>query len=364
MRLPSSARTGSRDFLLHPVMMDIALQTLGATRMATDLADGQTARETLVVPVRFAGVHVYGDITRGVCAVGSLAATDGSDRLVGEVVLTDPNGQPLLVIDEVEMAVLGSGSGATELTDRLFTLEWEPAPLVKAADAPAGLLLIGDLAAGDPLLPALQSTLGDRIAEVELVSPNDEAKLRAAITRTDIGWDGIVVVCPPRSADESLPNEAQLELAQARTLLIARVVETVTRMGARKSPRLWIVTRGAAQLDPDCVSHVGADGASWHRTGADIRAFGTEAHAAGHRTDGTGSLADLTEELLAGSDQDEVAYRDGQRYVNRLVPAPTTAKGELAGETRRTVVNLDGTASCPAADRSNRSAGRTDTSTR
>src|SRR5262249_12297467 len=49
-------------------------------------------------------------------------------------------------------------------------------------------------------------------------------------------------------------------------------------------------------------------------------------------------------ELLAGADHDEVAYRDGQRYVNRLVPAPTTAQGDLAGETRRTVVDLDGAA--------------------
>jgi phthiocerol/phenolphthiocerol synthesis type-I polyketide synthase C len=46
--------------------------------------------------------------------------------------------------------------------------------------------------------------------------------------------------------------------------------------------------------------------------------------------------------LLAGSDQDEVAYRDGQRYVNRLVPAPTIAKGDLAAESRRTLANLDG----------------------
>ena len=150
------------------------------------------------------------------------------------------------------MAVLGSGGGATELTDRLFTLEWEPAPLDKTADHLGGLLLIGDLTADDALLPALQSSLRDRLAEIEaevdLVSPNDEAKLRAAITR--VGWDGIVVVCPPRSVDESLPDRAQLELAQARTLLIASVVETVTRMGARQSPRLFIVTRGAAQLDP------------------------------------------------------------------------------------------------------------------
>ena len=45
--------------------------------------------------------------------------------------------------------------------------------------------------------------------------------------------------------------------------------------------------------------------------------------------------------MLAGSDADEVALRDGHRYLNRLVPAPTTSAGELVGETRRTVVNLD-----------------------
>ncbi|OSC40411.1 type I polyketide synthase [Mycobacterium decipiens] len=342
VKLPSSARTGSRDFLLHPVMMDIALQTLGATRMATDLAGGQTSsRSTIVVPVRYAGVHVHGDITRGVCAVGSLTATD--DRLVGEVVLTDPDGQPLLVIDEVEMAVLGSGGGATELTSRLFTLEWEPAPLDKVADAAGGLLLVGDLAAGDPLPSALESSLRARLseteAEVEVVSAHDEAKLRAAITR--VGWDGIVVVCPPRASDEALPEQTQLELAQARTLLIAGVVETVTRMGARKSPRLWIVTRGAQQLDPTesvTLAQTGLRGIARVLTfeHSELRATLVDIE-----PEGTRSLAALTEELLAGSDADEVAYRDGQRYVDRLVPAPTTPKGELAAESRRKVVNLD-----------------------
>ncbi|MXO39521.1 SDR family oxidoreductase, partial [Mycobacterium kansasii] len=341
VRLPSSARTGSRDFLLHPVMMDIALQTLGATRMATDLAGGQAARKSLVVPVRYAGVHVYGDITRGVCAVGTLSVTEGSDRLAGEVVLTDPDGRPLLVIDEVEMAVLGSGGGATEFGNRLFTLEWEPVPLPTAAGLPGALLMIGD-PTSDPLLSALQSSLAER-TEVAVVSPHDEAALREAITQSATAWDGIVMVCPPRSVDESLPDDAQLELARTRTLLIARVVETVTRMGTRKSPRLWIVTRGAQQVDPtDSVTLAQTE----LRGIARVLTFEhseLKATLVDVEPDGTGSPADLAEELLTGSDHDEVAYRDGQRYVNRLVPAPTTTKGDLAAETRRTVVNLDGT---------------------
>ena len=345
VRLPSSAKAGSRNLLLHPVMVDIALQALGATRAATDLATGHTDRQTLVLPIRFAGIHVYGDVADGVRAFGSLAATDSPDRLVGEMLLIDPNGRPLLRIDEVDMAVLRSGGGATELTDRLYTLEWESSPLDKLdkpAGAPGSLLLIGDPAAGDPLLSALQVSLRDRIADVELVSPDDAAKLRAAITRTDIGWHNIVVVCPPRSVDESLPDRDQLDLAQARTLLIADMVKTVSRMGARNSPRLWILTRGAQQLYP---------GARVTLAQTQLRGLArvlTFEHAELKTTvvdvdaEGTGSLLALTDELLAGSEADELAFRDGQRYVNRLVPAPTTATGDLAVESRRTVVNLDG----------------------
>jgi phthiocerol/phenolphthiocerol synthesis type-I polyketide synthase C len=342
VRLPSSARTGSRNFVLHPVMMDIAVQALGATRAATDLAEGQAARQTLVLPVRFAGIHVYGNITDGACSIGSLAATGSPDRLVGHVVLTDPKGQPLLVIDEVEMAVLGSSGGATELTSRLFSLEWEPAPLDKPASTLGGLLLIGDLAADDPLLPALQSSRSDGTAEVELVSPTDAAKLRAAITRTDIGWDNIVVVCPPQAVDQSLPNQAQLDVALARTLLIADIAKTVTRMGARNSPRVWIVTRGAQQLDPGdrvTLAQTQLRGIARVLTfeHPELKTTIVDVEA-----DGARSCAALTEELLAGSEHDEIALRDGQRYVNRLVPAPTAATGDLVLESRRTVVNLDG----------------------
>jgi phthiocerol/phenolphthiocerol synthesis type-I polyketide synthase C len=204
------------------------------------------------------------------------------------------------------------------------------------------LLLIGDLAADDPLLPALQSSLSDGTAEVELVSPTDAAKLRAAITRTDIGWDNIVVVCPPQAVDQSLPNQAQLDVALARTLLIADIAKTVTRMGARNSPRVWIVTRGAQQLDPGdrvTLAQTQLRGIARVLTfeHPELKTTIVDVEA-----DGARSCAALTEELLAGSEHDEIALRDGQRYVNRLVPAPTAATGDLVLESRRTVVNLDG----------------------
>ena len=41
-------------------------------------------------------------------------------------------------------------------------------------------------------------------------------------------------------------------------------------------------------------------------------------------------------------DHDEVALRDGHRYVNRLVRVPTSVDGVLAVEPRPVVVDLDG----------------------
>ncbi|BBZ48735.1 type I polyketide synthase [Mycobacterium heidelbergense] len=339
--LPSSAKAGSRNFALHPVMMDIAVQALGATRAATDLAGGQSARQTLVLPIRFAGVHVYGDAAEGVCSIGTLTATDSPDRMLGHVVLTDAQGQPLLVIDEVEMAVLGAARGASELDGRLFALAWEPAPLDTPAASVGGVLVIGEPDAGDPLLPALQSSLSDGAAAVEVVSPTDTARLRASIARTDIGWDSIVVLCPPQAVDESLPESAQLDLALSRTLLIAEIAKAVTRRGARNSPRLWIVTRGAQQVEAGervTLAQNGLRGIARVLTfeHPELKATTVDIDA-----DGAGSLAALTSELLAGADADEIALRDGRRYLSRLLPAPTTPAGELAGESRHTVVDLD-----------------------
>ncbi|MBW8711785.1 MAG: polyketide synthase dehydratase domain-containing protein, partial [Mycobacterium sp.] len=83
VELPSEAKAGSRRFHLHPVMVDIALQTLGATKVATDLAGEAGQGSAVVLPVRLAGVRVYGDVTEGVCAVGMLRAGSSPDRFVG-----------------------------------------------------------------------------------------------------------------------------------------------------------------------------------------------------------------------------------------------------------------------------------------
>jgi phthiocerol/phenolphthiocerol synthesis type-I polyketide synthase C len=345
VRLPAAAKQGARRFVAHPVMMDIALQALGATTLATELAGGHTDDVTVILPVRLAGVRVYGDVTDGAVAIGSLAATARPDHLLGRVSLTGPDGRVLMDIDEIEMAVLRTRGASGQLTDRMFTLDWEPADLEAPAGRLEAVLLVGDPDARDPLLEALHSGLGQQATRRELIAPADLAQLRNALSRKDIEWNAIVMLCPPRTVDEAFEDAEQLELVRSRTLLVTEIVKTVSQVGARNAPRLWIVTRGAQQVEPDepiTLAQTGLRGMArvlvfehpeLKTTIVDVDAEGDEPATA------------LLAELPANADHDEIALRAGRRYVNRVVPARTTAAGDLCVEQRHTTVDLDGTGS-------------------
>jgi phthiocerol/phenolphthiocerol synthesis type-I polyketide synthase C len=343
VQLPTAARQGARRFLLHPVMVDIALQTLGATKAATDLAAGKSGAAAVILPVRLAGVRSYGEVTEGVVAVGSLRPTARPDRLVGQVILTAADGQVLLEIDEIEVALLQARGASDDLTNRLFTLDWEPVALDTPAGAIGNLLLIADPAQpADPLLASVRAGLAGQSAECHLISAADPAEIRNALSRKDISWDAIVRLYPSRAVDDAVEYAAQLDIVQARTLAVADIVKTVTAQGARNSPRLWLVTRGAQQLDPsDRVTLAQAQIRGIARVltfeNPELKTTIVDIDA-----DETASAATLLAELVAGASHDEVALRDGTRYVHRVVPAPTTGSGALAVEERRTEVDLAG----------------------
>jgi phthiocerol/phenolphthiocerol synthesis type-I polyketide synthase C len=330
VQLPSSAKTASRRFILHPVMMDIAMQTLGAAQLGNG-AD-QADQADMILPVRLAGVRVHGDLTTGVRAIATLRATARADRYVGQVFLTDAAGQVLLEIDEVDMAVLQASGAGTEVTSRLFTLDWEPVALGKPAGPLGATLVIGDSA----LLAGLPEATSRQV-----VPADDPEQLREALSRQDISWDAVVVACPPRSVDEAHTETEQLELAQSRTVLIADIVKLVAQNAGAHHPRLWIVTRGAQQLaagEPVTLAQAELRGImrvlvfehpELTATIVDVDA------------EGTSSAAALIAELLAAPGHDEVALRDGHRFVNRLVPAPVTAAGELVVEPHHRAVDFD-----------------------
>ncbi|MBS1694727.1 MAG: type I polyketide synthase [Actinobacteria bacterium] len=339
--LPAPAKLGGRSLMMHPVMVDIALQTLAATTMATGLAaqsDDAADDQTSVLPVRLSGVQVFGDITAGTTAHATLKPADSPDRFVGQVQLTGADGTVLLAVDEIEMVVLHTAAGPDDLVSRMFVLDWQPESLPEPRGSVANVLLIADPESGDALPAAIASALAERDGTATTVSAADPAQWRAALTRT---WDAVAVVLPPRAADEQLSGDAQLHLAQDRTLLIANVVSTLSRAGSRNSPRLWILTRGAQQVEsgePVTLAQSPLRGIARVLTfeHPELRATILDIDA-----DGTASDAAAAAEVLADADHDEVALRAGERLVHRLVRIPTTVTHQLETETRTTTVDVE-----------------------
>ena len=226
--------------------------------------------------------------------------------------LTGADGQVLLEIDEIDVALLQARRGGRR-SSRAACLHstgnrWISARSTTEVKA---LLLVGDAATADPLLNTLRIGLTARIAHCEVMSARDIAEFRDAMSRKDIQWSGIVVVCPPRAVDEALTDTEQLDLALSRTLLVADLVKTLTQIGARNSPRLWIITRGAQQLDlSDRVTLAQTQLRGFARVltfeHPELKTTMVDVDA-----DGTGSATALIEELLAGRAHDEVALRDG-----------------------------------------------------
>ncbi|VBA41960.1 Phthiocerol/phenolphthiocerol synthesis polyketide synthase type I PpsC [Mycobacterium attenuatum] len=341
VRLPVQASQGARRFLAHPVMLDVAVQALGATRLATELAGAGDAG-TVAVPARFSGVRVYGDVTEGVTALAVLRPTPDPDRFVGRVVLSGAQGQTLMVIDEIDMAVLRVAA-ETALASHAFDLRWEPIDSGHPAAETGPVLLVDEQGVGnrgsDELWEAVCAGLSRRASRYRVVRARDQAGLLDALTHES--WHAVVLVCPPRSADEALADGEQLELAQSRTLFVAGMVKTLSQRDVGSGPRLWIVTRGAQQVSFG-ESVTLAQGTL--RGIARVLAFEHPELATtiiDVEAEGSGSAGALVDELCAESSHDEVALRDGQRYVHRLVPVAVSAQGEFPVERRPVRVDLD-----------------------
>ena len=77
--------------------------------------------------------------------------------------------------------------------------------------------------------------------------------------------------------------------------------------------------------------------------GADLRAPGAEGdHRRRRRARAVGRPMRWSTSCVAGAGHDEVALREGRRYVNRLVGVPASVDGGLAVEPRPAVVDLGG----------------------
>ncbi|CQD10466.1 multifunctional mycocerosic acid synthase membrane-associated MAS [Mycobacterium lentiflavum] len=286
-------------FRVHPAVLDACFQSIAAH--AHDIADGG-----LLLPLGVRRLRSYGSL-RGARYCLSRVTEANQIGLEADLDVFDENGTVLLIVRGLRVGSDVSESGARQrvLAERLLAIDWEPRdlPAAESADAGSWLLLADD---DDPLAAELADVLKSEGAQCEIAG-------QLAVPMGDVA--GVVVLAGPQTAfDEQSPARG---CEQVRRLVrIARTLDEASDEPAR----LYVVTRNAQTVLPDDQPNL--DQAGLRGLMRVISAEDAELRATQIDIDHGTDAAQLARQLLAGSDEDETAWRGGQWYTARLRCAP------------------------------------------
>jgi len=353
VQVPDGPEQGLNGLQIHPAILDAGFQVLGAA-VAGEAAEN--GRQGIYLPTRIDEFRVHGHPNRHLWSHTRVQSRE-ADTATGEVHLLDEAGRVAVEILGLRFEYLGENTQRTavdHLDDWLYEFQWKPKeraagePL--AAASRASWLIFTDSGGVGDALSALLEARGERSILVSAGEsyqqtddkhycihperPEDIRRLfEAALVSDQPDCRGIIHLW---SLDAARPEETTVaSLNAAQTLGCGSVLLLVQELARTESPavtRLWLITQGvqAAGEKPAPLSvaqsplwGLGHVIAQEHPTvwgglvdlepGASLR--DTAAH-------------QLWQEISSPDGEDQLAFRQGRRYVGRLIrqrPSATQA---------------------------------------
>ncbi|HZR44713.1 MAG TPA: type I polyketide synthase [Ktedonobacteraceae bacterium] len=349
LRIPDSVEADLASYSFHPSLIDAAFQVLlTATRSVQTDSDQQIV--TPYLPVSVDRIRIAGRPTKEMLAYAQLLKADNR-IVVGNIQLVDTEGNLLAEIEGFQAQSLeASMSLALERVDRgLYELEWQPKE--RTADTeqisvrvtvPDGrwLIFADQSGVGDALIKQLQQQ-GEHYVTVsytdapELLQQGDHYAINPANPQhfqslfttlsAQAPFSRVVHLWSLDSTFEATSSLADLEREQVKgAQSIVYLIQTLAQSGWTHLPYVWLVTRGAQAIE-EHPRPIAVEQAPVWGLGRVI----------GHQefTSMWGGLVDLDttsaeeqasllfDEICHADDEDQIAFRAGQRYVARLVPS-------------------------------------------
>jgi len=339
--LPEEA-TPHRGIVLHPVMLDAALQGLAAAMGDETLSD---STDVTYLPVGFGSIQVFGEIGRRArCRAELVSIHEDSGDAMGRVTLTDDTGLVLARVDSVHLKRIQRRTVPLPLSQKIFDSSWVESPALSGALTAGSWLALADTADAMATANDFASSFGASDRRVITADLADEAAVREAFATAtadpDLPPAGVIVFVDHPEFDGT---DAAAGLAHARTVIwgIAGTVRAIAGSWHGKAPRLWLVSRGGLVVsgNPETQGGPGNPGAASLKGLVRVLAYehpdlrttlldvGTEAE--------NGAAATILANEIRASDSgpatdDVIAWRGSTRFVERLSRAklPST-RGEL-----------------------------------
>jgi phthiocerol/phenolphthiocerol synthesis type-I polyketide synthase D len=323
--LPDEA-TAHRDYRVHPVMLDAALQCLAAALPDESLSG---AEEATYLPVAVETIRVFGEVGRRARGYAEVVSHDDGG-ILGRVILTDETGATTAELSGIYLQRVQRRTVPLPLTQKIFDTDWTdlPVPAQPPAAADGSWLVLTDGPESEALAADFAARFSCQSRRVITADLRSEHSVREAFSRTADDPDrppvGVIVVPSATPFDET-PADAAV---RGRDLAwsVASTVRTIVGGWHGTAPRLWLVGRngltvGAEESGDPSISALKGLVRVLAYEHPDLHTGVVDLDAS---ADPVAAL--ITELGLAGTD-DVVAWRGENRYAERLKRATLTATG-------------------------------------
>lgn len=339
-------------YCVHPVMGDLCLQAIAATMPITSKNP-----ENVFLPVSVDKIRLLGSVKHAVYIHSKITHQDALG-LSCDISLLDKEGNILLQFEQARAKAVGASDGKRIKTQQAYQIQWKSEGTTQHSDSlnnnahiesmPGTWIIFsnGDSAQkkiqkqlqehGDHTLCIFQNDRYEKLEDSYLIDPNNKkhfTKIMESIAASTPHIKGVIYLWACQNIafnheqHQEHIDEQRTEYTQANDNALKLVTITPTYLiqtiVAQKwqdniAPKIWMVTDRAQAVAGEIVNPL--QSALW--------GLGRVAGQVEHKTN-WGALIDLNyckdsdidlliHEIRHDSNEDQVAYREGSRYVPRL----------------------------------------------
>jgi acyl transferase domain-containing protein len=325
--VPDAVNGAADGYHLHPVILDACFQTL----IAADVMGNDDGTNTAYLPIGIDRIRLHDQPTGNLWAYAQVKH-QGSRTMAGDIVLMNGDDQVLAEIRGVRVQSVEARPNlvSQEPIDRsIYEIQWSPSDggsQVEAAwDRPGSWLILADSQGVAKGLAASLESSGETCLMASPDETSEPENLRRLIGQA-FGPDrpacrGIVHLWSIDMPSFEQAGGGALDRAERfGCLTLKNVVQALGESG--KSPRIWIVTRGAQRVVAKDRSIAVTQAPLWGMG----RVIGHQEHAGlwGGLIDldpdaSADDVGMILNEVRGRHGEDQVAFRDGNRFVPQLV---------------------------------------------
>ncbi len=347
IRIPEQIAADIDQYQLHPSLLDACFQVLIAADPPTGFASKAEAGTYL--PVGIKRIHYYGHVSKDAMWAHARLVRYDDAVMEGDIQLMDNQGNVLVLIEGFQAQSLKTARSVVSkgLDEWLYHLEWQPkayAGSTQQAASPGSWLIFADSkGVGQELIKLLEAQGAICITVLPGTTYRVDAEQRQVFIDPDEPGDYLRVL------QEALPAQLECrgvvhlwsleaapatnamtsaELDAAQTLgcqALCSIVQAIGQTGWRSMPRLWLATSGAQPVQQQDAARLAlAQSPLW---GA-ARVMGHMEHITLwggiidlDPTHPVSNAAALFQEIWQPDGEDQIAFRDSERYVARLMPS-------------------------------------------